>query len=111
MRQYIEKIKDKPHHVRHMIALGISGGCTLLLLAVWITQFSAFNAKGINQYALQKNTVATESQNISSPFQSITASAVNAIDSLKEIGSYFSASFGSVQTYTAPPPGVDLVAE
>jgi hypothetical protein len=31
----IEKAREKPEHVRHMIAFIISGGATLILFLVW----------------------------------------------------------------------------
>lgn len=37
MRGHIENLKQKPEHVRHRVAIGISAGVTGLVALVWLT--------------------------------------------------------------------------
>lgn len=37
MRRHIENLKQKPEHVRHRVALGVSAGFTGLVAVLWLT--------------------------------------------------------------------------
>ena len=36
MRRHLENLKEKPEHVRHRVALGVSAGVTGLVAVVWL---------------------------------------------------------------------------
>ena len=37
LQHHIERLREQPHHVRHGIAYGVSGGITALVVVVWAT--------------------------------------------------------------------------
>lgn len=55
MRHHIENLKQKPEHVRHRVAFGVSAGATALVAVVW---FVASAATG--KFALSAPTLAPE---------------------------------------------------
>lgn len=41
MRHHIENLKQKPEHVRHRVALGVSAGATALVAVIWFVASAA----------------------------------------------------------------------
>ena len=67
----IEKLREKPDHIRHGVALGIAGGVTLMLFIIWLFVLFPINIDQIAQSAPEQN---------NSPFDSLKAQVSSAYD-------------------------------
>ncbi len=110
MRHHIEKIRQQPEHVRHIIAYTVSGVCTIALFAVWFSSLSDFSQKPVNQFAVQK-VQQQKVETLKTPWQTATANMANAFESVRGITQYVESAFGKAETYTAPPQYVEVIAK
>lgn len=68
---YLEKLRNKPDHHKHMIAWGTSGVITALIATFWVTSFGYF-------YGDKEVKVAVEEKNSeTSPLNVIRSGAAN----------------------------------
>ncbi len=72
----VQKLHEKPMHVRKRYAVGVSFGITLLIAIVWVTSFSARISEG----TLVKDSNSTEDKK---PLAAVVESVQSGVDDFK----------------------------
>lgn len=72
----IEKLRDKPEHVKHGVALGVAGGVTLILFLIWSFVLLPLRFE---------DPKIAEKQQEESPFASLTAQVSSAYKDLMNV--------------------------
>ena len=82
MKDYIEKLKTEPDHVKKRFAFIVSFSFTFLVFAGWIASYG-FNSSAILTQNIENNdgTVAV----VETPVSSLTATAIGAWNDIKSI--------------------------
>ena len=93
MRHHIENLKQKPEHIRHRVAMGVSIGATALVAVIW---FVAHAATGT--FALSSPNAAPVEQE-----------AAAGLGEVKEGFSQLAGAFGSALGATTSEPALTIV--
>ncbi|MBP7741352.1 MAG: hypothetical protein KA104_01505 [Candidatus Pacebacteria bacterium] len=77
---HIDRLKEKPSHVRERVALGVSGGVTAIVALGWLTAMSSSGAfslatKSVAEGVRPPAEVATSINESSSSFKSLLGAA------------------------------------
>lgn len=87
MRHHIENLKQKPEHVRHRVALGVSAGATALVAVIW---FVASAATGT--FALSSPSATSTSEERDTP------SELDAKEGLSQLAGALGSAVGATST-------------
>ncbi|MDP3962590.1 MAG: hypothetical protein Q8Q03_01870 [bacterium] len=78
VENHIEKMREKPEHVRKQYAFLTSLGVTMIIFMFWVASFSG-------SFALDSAVVATEKAEVKSPISSLTANVGDAFGYVKDM--------------------------
>ncbi len=78
IENHIERMREKPEHVRKQYAFFSSLGITAIILMFWVASFNG-------SFAIDPTVIATEKTEVESPVSSLTANVSDAFTYVKDM--------------------------